>query len=77
MNKARTLDTISVGESLYISNIDASCGELERLSALGVYVGARVRSVGRGPLGDPLMLAVGGRVIAVRRRNLSAILVAG
>ena len=45
-----------------------------RLLDLGLFVGARIRCLGTTPLGDPLMLSVGGRVIAVRKRDLASII---
>ena len=40
---------------------------------LGFLVGERVRCVGVSPMGDPLMLVVGGKVVALRRRELKSI----
>ena len=65
MKKSRTLDTIRVGEHLYISRLDISAEVAQRMRDLGLVVGAEVRSVGESPLGDPIMLVAGGRVIAV------------
>ena len=75
MNNQKTLDGIAVGESAIIGECikDGSIGV--RLSDLGLLHGREVRCVGRAPLGDPLMLAVGGRVIAMRGRDLAAIAV--
>ena len=77
MKNTRTLDTISVGERLYIVRLDISAAIIERLQDLGMSVGEEVRSVGESPLGDPVMLAVGGRVFAVRRRDLRSIFCGG
>ena len=73
MKKERTLDSISMGERLYITRLDLMGGVTERLCDLGFSVGQEVRSVGESPLGDPIMLVVGGRVIAARRRDLGSI----
>ena len=73
MKKERTLDSISVGESLYITRLDLIGGVTERFCDLGFSAGQEVRSVGESPLGDPIMLLVGGRVIAARRRDLGSI----
>ena len=77
MKNTRTLDTISVGESLYIVRLDISAAVAERLQDLGVSAGAMVRSVGESPLGDPIMLVAGGRVFAARRRDLRSIVCDG
>ena len=74
MKKDRTLDSISVGERLYITRLDITAEESVRLRDLGLLVGREVRSVGESPLGDPVMLVAGGRVIAARRRDLRSVL---
>ena len=75
MKKPRTLDTIRVGEHLYISRLDISAEVAQRMRDLGLALGAEVRSVGESPLGDPIMLVAGGRVIAARKRDLRSIFV--
>ena len=75
MKKERTLDSISMGENLYITRLDLMGGVTERLCDLGFSVGQEVRSVGESPLGDPIMLVAGGRVIAARKRDLRSIFV--
>ena len=74
MKKDRTLDSISVGERLYITRLDITADESVRLRDLGLSVGREVRSVGESPLGDPVMIVAGGRVIAARRRDLRSVL---
>ena len=69
--KEATLASIKVGECLTVSGI--STDTAARLLDLGLFVGARIRCLGEAPLADPLMLAVGGRVIAVRKRDLASI----
>ena len=71
-NKA-TLDSISVGELRCVSDVFEDGSVRRRLFDLGFSVGERVRCVGTGSLGDPVMLTVGGRVVAVRRRDLKRI----
>ena len=67
-----TLADIRVGESMTVRS--ASGEAALRFFDLGFFRGANVRCLGRAPLGDPLMLSVGGRVIAVRKRNLKSII---
>lgn len=53
--------------------VEAEPDVKQRLLDLGFQRGERVRCVGVSPLGDPLMLAVGGKVIAVRKCELKKI----
>ena len=70
--KEATLASIKVGECLTVSGISGDVAA--RLLDLGLFVGARIRCLGAAPLADPLMLAVGGRVIAIRKRDLASII---
>ena len=67
------LSSIKGGECLTVSSVSGDA--VARLFDLGFFPGARIRCLGAAPLGDPLMLAVGGRVIAVRKRDLAEIIV--
>ena len=44
-----------------------------RLLALGVRPGAEVRVVRRAPLGDPMEIAVGGTLIAIRHAEAAGV----
>ncbi len=68
-----TLASIKAGECMTVREISGNAAA--RLLDLGLFVGARIRCLGAAPLGDPLMLAVGGRVIAIRKRDLMSITV--
>ena len=67
-----TLASIKVGECMTVRKISGNAAA--RLLDLGLFVGARIRCLGAAPLADPLMLAVGGRVIAIRKRDLASII---
>ncbi len=75
MNNQRRLDGIDVGERATVGGYTAEGSTGIRLADLGFLRGRVVRCVGRAPLGDPVMLAVGGRVVAVRGRDLAAVTV--
>ena len=75
MNNQKTLDGIGVGERAVIGEYAAEGSVGIRLADLGFLRGREVRCVGRAPLGDPLMLTAGGRVIAMRGRDLAAVTV--
>ena len=64
------LDSIGIGEGREVACVGATGEVRRRFLDLGFFAGERVRCVGASPLGDPIMLAVGGKVIAVRRRDL-------
>lgn len=68
-----TLDSIGVGERRKVACVEVPREVKRRFFDLGFFVGECVRCVGSSPLGDPIMLAVGGKVIAVRRRDLAKI----
>jgi ferrous iron transport protein A len=72
MTEKTSLDRLSTGESLVLSHI-APSESRRRMLDLGFLVGEKVRCVGVSPMGDPLMLVVGGKVVAVRRRELKSI----
>ena len=69
----KTLASIKVGERLTVRAISGNASA--RLFDLGFFLKAEIRCLGTAPLGDPLMLSVGGRVIAVRKRDLMSITV--
>ncbi len=73
MKSVVTLDRLNVGERLTVLSVEVSEGVGRRLFDLGFASGERVRCVGESPLGDPVMLTVGGRVVAMRRRDLKNI----
>ena len=73
MKSRVTLAAMQVGECLTVLYVESSEEVRRRLFDLGFAVGERIRCVGESPLGDPVMLTVGGRVIAMRRRDLKNI----
>ena len=73
MKFKRALDSIVIGERRDVVCVGMTGEVRRRFFDLGFSVGERVRCVGSSPLGDPIMLAVGGKVIAVRRRDLAKI----
>ena len=73
MKWKKALDSIGIGERREVACLGVTGEVRRRFFDLGFSVGERVRCVGSSPLGDPIMLAVGGKVIAVRRCDLSKI----
>ena len=74
MDEAKSaLSAVKAGESVTVRRISGDAAA--RLFDLGFFLGARVKCLGAAPFGDPIMLSVGGRVIAVRKRDLASITV--
>ena len=73
MKDKKALATIAVGEGGKLLDVSEVGAVRQRLSDLGFSVGQNVRCVGESPLGDPVMLVVGGKVVAVRRCDLKNI----
>jgi len=73
MESKKTLEKVGVGDTGQISFVAADDAVKRRLLDLGFAVDSTVRCVGVSPLGDPVMLVAGGKVIAVRRRDLGKI----
>ncbi len=46
-----------------------------RLVSFGIYPGARVRVIRRGPFGNPIEVMVGGSLVAVREDTARAVVV--
>lgn len=67
------LETLEVGESGYIVQIDRTHPMRKRLLELGFVRGARVQIVRRAPLGDPLEVVSNGTHLALRRKDLAGI----
>ena len=72
----RTLDELAVGEAAAVMAFDADDVVARRLFDLGFAPGESVVRLRRAPLGDPLMLRLGGVEIVLRRAEARRILVA-
>lgn len=72
MKSDLTLDRISVGEAVTVARLGES-GIRRRLTDIGLVRGAETVCIGESPLGDPRAYLIDGAVIALRRRDCSAI----
>lgn len=72
MKSDLTLDRVPIGEAVTVSGIGRS-GIRRRLTDIGLVHGAATVCVGESPLGDPRAFLIDGAVIALRRRDCSAI----
>jgi DtxR family transcriptional regulator, Mn-dependent transcriptional regulator len=73
---ARTLWDVPGGRVVVERVSDAHAGSLRYLAGLGLKPGVEVDVVGRGPVGGPLFVRVGGRAHALSREVAEAIWVA-
>ncbi|GEM_PF-3075261 len=65
-----TLEEIEEGESAEILSIDADGGKFRKFIYMGLYPGATVRVIRRGPAGNPIEVLVDDLLrIAVRKRD--------
>ncbi len=55
------------GQTVVVTDILGGWGSRRRLAELGVFPGARLRVVSHAAFGGPLLVDVGGRVVAVGR----------
>lgn len=77
MNDSVTLDLLPLGSTARITRIDWNAlvdEEARRLRALGLEEGAKVKLAHRGVFGgrDPIAIAVGRMIVAVRRAHAAA-----
>ena len=70
MKSDLTLDRIPVGEAVTVAYLG---GIRRRLTDIGLVRGAETVCIGESPLGDPRAYLIDGAVIALRRRDCSAI----
>ena len=68
-----SLDTLRVGQSARVSQIEAEPAMRRRLLELGLVPGTRVTCTAVSPAGDPAAYAVRGAVIALRRRDAAGV----
>lgn len=77
MNDFITLDLLPLGSTARITHVDWHAlvdEEARRLRALGLEEGAKVKLAHRGVFGgkDPIAIAVGRMIVAVRRAHAAA-----
>ena len=69
MEKARTLDRLTVGQRATVSSLTAPEAQRQRMLELGFVPGSSVAALQESPWGDPVAYAVCGAVIALRRAD--------
>ena len=68
-----TLEKLCPGEEATVLRLGLKGGMRRRLRDLGLAEGARVRCLGRSPLGDPAAYWICGAAIALRRADAARI----
>lgn len=69
----RTLDTMKIGESGKIVSIHLPAQEAQRLSEMGLTVGAAVKVQRLAPLGDPMEIVIRGYHLSLRKSEASGV----
>jgi Fe2+ transport system protein FeoA len=68
-----TLDTLKIGESATIVSIRLPAAEAQRLTEMGLTIGAQVKVQKLAPLGDPMEIIVRGYHLSLRKTEASGI----
>ena len=68
-----TLDQLKIGESAMIARFSMDPSHSAQLMEMGLYEGARVRLVGKAPMGDPLELQVADFRLSLRMAQAKGI----
>ncbi len=74
--EACTLAALAVGESGIVCALDTDEAMRRRLWDMGLIEGTSVQCLFRSPSGDPTAYAVRGAVLALRRRDAAAVMLA-
>ena len=70
-----SLDKVSVGKSVIVSDLKCSGVLRERMLALGLTKGTKIEVIRKGPSGDPTVYYIRGTMIALRKEEASLITV--
>ena len=73
MLESLSLDRLRVGQSAFVTRVEAEPALRRRLLDLGLIPGTRVTCQGRSPAGDPAAYLVRGTVVALRARDAAAV----
>lgn len=69
------LTDLKLGQKVYVSGIQGDEKFAKRLLALGCTEGCEIEVIRRAPLGDPIILALRGSHMAIRKQDAKNILV--
>jgi Fe2+ transport system protein FeoA len=68
-----TLDSLNVGETARILSIRLPAQEAQRLTEMGLTIGASVKVERLAPFGDPMEIVVRGYHLSLRKSEASGI----
>jgi ferrous iron transport protein A len=71
-----SLDTVAVGDSARVLDVDGDDAVAIRLLEMGLTPGVAVRVLGRAPFGDPLELELRGYRLSIRLAEAARVTVA-
>lgn len=70
-----TLDKLQTGQSGKIIKVKGDPDTCFKLRELGIIEGTRVHLIRKAPLGDPVVLNIKGYELALRKRDISEIII--
>lgn len=73
MKQQLSLSALDVGDSAYVSDIEAEAAMRRRLLDIGLIRGTRVTCMAKSPAGDPAAYLIRGAVIALRGSDASGV----
>ncbi len=68
-----TLNSLAVGDRLWVTLLGGEESIKKRLIDLGLCEGSEVRCIGEAPLGDPRAYFVKGAILCLRRRDAAQV----
>ena len=71
----RTLNTLKVGESAIVHSVTGADLATNRLMALAITPGTKVKILGTAPLGDPMMVKAAETRFSIRRKDAAQVVV--
>lgn len=71
----KTLNMLSNGEFAYIDKLNIDGDMRRRLQDIGLTKDAKIKCVGKSPLGDPIAFFIRGAVVAIRSEDCAKITV--
>ena len=69
----RTLNNLSVGDKMRVTNIDKDSVVKRKLLDMGITPGVEIEVTGKAPLGDPIELLVRGYKLTLRNNEAKVV----
>ena len=71
----RTLNTLKVGESGIVHSLTGADLATNRLTALAITPGIKIKILGIAPLGDPMMVKASETRFSIRRKDAAQVVI--